>query len=93
MIGKPAERFEARLMTSGGALLLILAALFALFPRGGCALCMFFVRGGGGCLDAPTPLLRAEGAREGLRLLAWVALWRPGELLRDAWYLLTRDAT
>jgi len=26
-------------------------------------------------------------------MLAWVALWRPGELLLDAWYLLTRDAT
>jgi len=26
-------------------------------------------------------------------MLAWVALWRPGELLLYEWYLFKRDAT
>ena len=60
MIGKPAERFEARLMTSGGALLLILAALFALFPRVLVySLCMMFVWLGVALLYRSSPLHRA----------------------------------
>jgi IS605 OrfB family transposase len=30
--------------------------------------------------------------QEGLTILAWIALWRPGELLLYEWYPFTRDA-
>jgi hypothetical protein len=31
--------------------------------------------------------------QEGLMILAWVALWRPGELLLYEWHPFKRDAT
>ena len=30
--------------------------------------------------------------QEGLTILAWIALWRPGELLLYEWYPFSRDA-
>jgi len=58
------EPVEARLMTSGGALLLILAALFALFPRVLVyPLCMMFVWLGVALLYRSSTLHR-EGKRE-----------------------------
>jgi cardiolipin synthase A/B len=58
------EPVEARLMTSGGALLLILAALFAVFPRVLVSpLCMMFVWLGVALLYRSSTFHR-EGKRE-----------------------------